>query len=152
MKTNIICRIYNALYIIMILFGILIISGCYGGGTEVGNPASYEAPSISNLSLSQTSSPSAVTGGKIIDLSGSVDFTDEDGNVSNLIIDITDSNNNRVYWINYPIEGFYGQTSGTVEFSISFSVDAEADYYILEIYIVDETGNESDPLQVEFIA
>ena len=44
MKTNIICRIYNALYIIMILFGILFISGCSGGGTEVGNPAAPVNP------------------------------------------------------------------------------------------------------------
>jgi inhibitor of cysteine peptidase len=44
MKTNIICRIYNALYIIMILFGILFTSGCSGGGTEVGNPPyTYDA-------------------------------------------------------------------------------------------------------------
>jgi hypothetical protein len=143
---------YKYLFIFtVLLLGFLLVSGCSGGGTEVGNPefaASDTPPSISNLVYSCTSSTNVETGEEEIILTGSVDFAEDDGNISNLIIDIIDSDGFQIEFMTETIEGFYGQTSGTVEFAVN--IDAEPGDYIFEIYIMDEANNESNVLTGEF--
>jgi hypothetical protein len=152
MKEYLICLKYKYLFIFTaILLGFLLVSGCLGGGTEVGNPesaASDRPPSISNLVYSCTPSTNIETGEEEITLTGSVDFSDDDGNISHLIIDIIDSYGFQIEPITKTIEGFYGQISGTVEFTVN--IDAEPGDYIFEIYIMDEANNESNVLTGEF--
>jgi hypothetical protein len=159
MKIDPICIRYKSIFIAAILFVVLIFSGCAGGGTEVANPTASEsegsagqALSISNLVYSSTlisdDSDAAVSEARMTTVTGSVEFMDNDGNVSFLIIDIIDSDDNQVEQITEPIEGFSEQTSGTVEFTIN--IDAEPGDYTFEVYIMDETDNESNVLTGTF--
>jgi hypothetical protein len=148
MKEDLIYLKYKYLFIFTaILLGFLLVSGCAGGGTEVGNPAFDTPPSISNLVYSCTSSTNTATGGEEIILTGSIDFSDDDGNISHLIIDIIDSYGVQIEPVTESIEGFSGQTSGTVEFTVN--IDAQPGD-IFEIYIMDEANNESNVLTGEF--
>jgi hypothetical protein len=156
MKIHPIYKRYKSIFVLTILFVILFISGCAGGGTEAGNPAQSAGPyesdsadsmlSISNLDYAPTSTE---VGGGEINVTGSVDFMDEDGNVSFLIIDIIDSDNRQVEQITETIEGLSGQTSGTVDFTLTIDTEFQEDY-TFEVYIMDETDNESNVLTGTF--
>ena len=159
MKIYPIYKRYKSIFIAAILFLIILLSGCAGGGTEVGNPASSDSnstpagsettpPSILNLIYFPASATYETGGGEII-FTGSVDFEDQGGDVSYIIIDIIDSDNNQVEQITEPIEGFSGQTSGTVDFTITIPIESP-DTYTFEVYIMDESDNESNILTGTF--
>jgi hypothetical protein len=78
-----------------------------------------------------------------------VSFEDDDGNVSDLIIDIIDPYDVQVDQITEPIEGFSGQTSGTVDFTLTIYAESPGDY-TFEVYIMDERDNESNVLTGTF--
>ena len=125
--------------------GILTIVASSGGG---GSSANQNAPNISNLSYNPRSAELGAGGGAIT-MFGSVDFTDTNGNISQVILNIFDSAMNQIDSVSSPIQGASGITSGTIQASYSVNTTVE-DTYTFDVYIVDTTNLTSNILTGTF--
>jgi N-acetylneuraminic acid mutarotase len=129
----------------VIAFGFAaIISSCGGGGDGGGNQ-SGSAPVISNLSYSPTS---AKVGGSGL-ITGSIDFLDNNDNVSSLTITIFDANDKQLGTTTNPLTAVSGIKSGrmNVEAQIDTSVEG---VYTFDISITDTTNLTSNVLVGNF--
>ena len=128
----------------------LSLAGCGGGGGSGGGQVpvpTSTAPQISNL----TYSPEFVfvdEGGGQIDVFGSVDFTDPDGDVSMFVLEVFNSSGQMVSDVSEPIAAA-GITAGTLQGVVTVGTTIVGDYSI-NIYVVDATSKRSNTLIGEF--
>ena len=132
----------------VITFGLITIIGTAGEGHLEINLNPRNAPGISNLSYSPKSTIVSSVGGTIT-FRGSIDFIDDDGDVTTVIIDMFDPDGNQIAQINEPIEGVSGKTSGTIPITVSVYT-LSADEYIFELYVMDASDHESNVLTGTF--
>ena len=131
---------------ITLLISIIVISvltACGGGGGGGGGSSSATAPGISNLQYS----PNTATvgqGGGAVTVNGTVDFIDNEGDVSTLIINSSDGTSTTVQ-----ISGVDGITAGTI--AVVAVVDTSiAGNFPFTVYIRDKTGLKSNELTGTF--
>lgn len=110
---------------------------------------SNQPPVISNLQYSPQSADLNEGGGNIT-VTGTVNFSDEDGNVSSYILTISDSDGNVVDTLTDTISGAEGVTSGVLNLTVTVSTTT-ADNYSLSIYLTDSTWAQSNTLTGTFI-
>ena len=149
LKTSLIFVLFRYVFLLFVIVSgvITIVASGDGGGGYAGrefSPPPNTAPSISNLSYSPTSTTVGSNGG-MITVTGSIDFSDGEGNVSILYIAILDSTDNRIQQIEEVLEGLTGITSGEISFEVSVDTTG-AESYTFEIYVVDVYGSESNEL------
>ena len=126
-------RIMTAL---MVLTFITILSGCDD------NEDHGSAPIISALIIS----PQIIPVGEQSPINGSVTFSDDDGDVAELMIDLDGTEMEPVV-----INGAEGMTDGTVNFTLLVPAPA-ARAYDVDFRIIDDEGNESNQLSDSFTA
>jgi hypothetical protein len=110
-----------------------------GNNTIEGNET---APSIGDL----TFSPAVYvidSGGKAVPITGSISFSDGDGNMSTLRIVLSDAAGNELDTIDQPA-GVSGSTSGTLNFT--FDIDSSRSAYSFEVQVIDATNLVSNVL------
>jgi N-acetylneuraminic acid mutarotase len=129
---------------------LLLVAGCGGGGGGGGGPAplpSGTAPQISNFVFS----PEFVfvdEGGGQADIFGTIDFTDPDGDVAQLVLDIFDGSGQLVANLTeaIPVSGI---TSGTLQGAVTVGTGVVG-YYSVSIHLVDDTSRVSNTLTGQF--
>lgn len=125
--------------------GVIIIAASGGGGEDNNG----SAPVISNLALNTTSIVIGVGDQFIL---GSMDFEDDDGNISTMTISVFDSNDELIDTNTGGIEGISGEKTGTIY--IEGSLDPSYlifGIYKIEIYLTDETNLKSNVLERNII-
>ena len=98
------------------------------------------SPEISAL----TYSPSTVTTGQQATITGSMQFTDEDGDLSKLKGDAVLPDGMKAQIADASLSGLE-QTTGTLPFQILI-VPPQPGVYRFSLYLTDESGNESNKL------
>jgi N-acetylneuraminic acid mutarotase len=114
------------------------VAGCGGGGGS----ASATAPTIGNLQFY----PEAVyvsTTPAIF--SGSISFSDPDGDLASATIAILDGGGGTVSTVSTPVQSASGVTSGTIQGSITAAVSV-AGSYTFQVYVTDVRGLHSNTL------
>jgi hypothetical protein len=130
----------------VITAGILSTLGSGGGGG--GGDGSGTAPSLSNLQYS----PQAAfinDGGGFIDIFGTIDFTDPDGDLASFVIIVFDSSHVEVGRLSGPIVGAAGITAGQAAFVMTVDTTVAGDFSF-STYVVDSKGNQSNALNGTF--
>ena len=127
------------LYCVIIL-GITSILASGGGSNNGGD----SAPSIDTLDYSPQRA-FLNDGGGSINLSGSVNFHDPDGDISGYVLTIADSSHNVTSTLSDPIPGLNGITSATLILSL-FVTTTTPDDYSFSFYLIDSKGNTSNTL------
>jgi hypothetical protein len=113
-----------------------------GGGDGGGGSAPTSAPTITNLQYS----PQAVyVSSTPAFFSGSLSFSDPDGDLASATITIVDSSGATVSTASTPVQGAAGVTSGTIQGSITAAV-ATAGSYTLQVFVTDARGLRSNSL------
>ncbi len=132
---------------VMLFLPLTIILTCCGGGGGGGAPA-QNVPSIANLQYSPTAAY-ANSGSGEATVTGSIDFSDPNGNLAALTVTIFNSNGQQVSTITQPITGASGITNGTI--SISGTIDTTViGLFTFKIYVTDATGHSSNSLTGTF--
>jgi hypothetical protein len=114
-------------------------SNTNGNNTIAGNET---APSIGDLAFS----PAVYvidSGGSAVPITGSISFSDGDGNMSTLRIIVSDAAGNEVDTIDQPA-GVSGSTSGTLNFT--FDIDSSRSAYSFAVQVIDATNLVSNTL------
>ncbi len=106
------------------------------------------APSISNL-LYSPASTTVGSGSGTITVTGSVDFVDNEGDISTLIIDVFDSADNQIKHYNESTTAISGQTSSTVSVSLNLDTSLESDF-TFQLYLLDTSNLKSNILTGNF--
>jgi N-acetylneuraminic acid mutarotase len=119
----------------------LALSGCGGGGGGDNGVA----PTISALSFSPTTAYVNDGGGQI-DVIGTLDFTDPNGDLSSVTITVLDSIGQTVVSQEVPVSGATGITAGTIQGTITISTATAGDYTV-QVYASDIRGLSSNVLQ-----
>lgn len=130
----------------VILLMLLLLSSCFGGGG--GSDGSGTAPSIDNLNYSPQGAFLNAGGGSIT-LSGSIDFIDPDGDISNYVLTIVDSGLNVISTLSDPIPGVGGITNATLLLLVQVNTTIVDDYGF-SVYLNDSKGNTSNILSGVF--
>jgi hypothetical protein len=113
-----------------------------GGGDGGGGSAPATAPTISNLQYSPqavyvSTTPAIFT--------GSISFSDPEGDLASATITIVDSGGGTVSTALTPVQGATGVTSGTIQGSITTAV-AAAGNYTFQVFVTDARGLRSNTL------
>lgn len=123
---------------------VILTTGCGGsGGGTAGT-----APSISNLSYSP-STAYVNDGGGQIDIFGTFDFVDPDGNLDSLTIIVQDSGGQNVQSETITISGVSGLTSGTIQGAIAITTSMAGNFTV-QIYVTDTIGFRSNTIEFVF--
>ena len=119
------------------------------GGSTSGSAAETDPdpPAISNLVLSPTDIPV----GKVSTVSGTVDFADKNADVSQLAIDVTLPSGAKQSSGKTELQGAKGNPGGRVAVAI-FPQPPVAGRYLVEVYVVDAKGHESNHLNATLTA
>lgn len=128
------------------IFLSLLITDCGGGGggSSSGEGQNYnEVPTISNLQLSPSSAVLKQSNGTIT-VTGTIDFTDSDGDITTLRLKVSNGTD-----LTSLVGGAIGETSGTVEGSFSISTESTGEYSF-EVWLIDSQGNNSNKLSGTF--
>lgn len=99
-------------------------------------------PAIANL----TYSPMTVTTGQASVVTGSMTFTDEDGDLAELGAEVTLPDSTKQSLPKSDIRGLAGQTEGTLAFQLSFIPPAPGAYGFA-LFVIDEGERESNRLE-----
>ncbi len=129
-----------------IVFLIQLLGACSSGGGD--SSIAGTAPSISSLTID----PSQVyvgDGGGQADVSGSFYFTDPDGDLSTVTLNIFDASDQLITSNVAPISGASGLTSGIIQGTVTVTT-AIAGEYKVKIYVTDSSGNNSNILETIF--
>ena len=125
-----------------------LIAGCGGGGGGSSQP--QHAPTISNLQYTPQSATLNQDGG-LINVTGTLDFNDIDGNLSTLTINIYDSNGTPLAPpTTSQIQGASGVTSGTIGIVVAVNTTV-AGSYSFGIHVTDSIGLQSNVIMRTFI-
>jgi hypothetical protein len=95
-----------------------------------------------------TFSPEVVTVGQSNTVTGTFAFDDPDGDAGRIAFRITDPSNQTQDVEPQEVPGLRGQTSGTVQFTLSFQ-PAAAGLHTIEVWLIDDTDFESNHLSGE---
>lgn len=131
--------------VILTISLVILVTSCGGSG----GASSGTAPSISNLSYSPTAAYVNDGGGEI-DISGTFDFVDPDGDLNSLIITVQDSNGQIVQSETITIGGVSGLKSGTIQGLVTIPTTVSGDYRV-QIYVIDTAGLRSNSLESGFL-
>ena len=124
---------------LLLVFLAMILWTCGGGGGGGGGPT---APTISDLQYSPQVEYTSTTP---TTFSGSISFSDPDGDLSSATLTIADSSGATVSTETIPIQGAAGLTSGTGGASVIATL-LVADNYTIQVYVTDEAGLRSNVL------
>ncbi|MHB0929423.1 MAG: hypothetical protein ACYC3W_11085 [Candidatus Nanopelagicales bacterium] len=130
----------------VLLFALLVTSGCGGGGSTNGggNGAGGTPPAISNAVVSPTSAQ-LNQGGGAINVNLTMNFVDPDGDVVSFTLDVFDQSNTRISTHTYPISGVSGVTSGVIN-GIFVVETTTVGSWTTHIYVTDADGALSNTL------
>lgn len=106
------------------------------------------APTITSLFYDPSSAQLDSGGGAAI-VTGTVDFTDPEGDISGITIEVFTSTGQKLSATSTAIEGVAGMTSGSILGSLIISTTA-AGNYTFEIFVADATGRISNRLSGTF--
>ena len=96
-------------------------------------------PALSDFTFEN---PAVSTGG-VVQVQGSIDYVDGDGDIESLFIKVTIPNGQSQTVGPSPAEGVQGRRTGT--FGFGFSLNAAASgVYVLEVWVVDQQGSPSN--------
>jgi len=129
-------KIEFGLFIVLIT---TLLAGCGSGG---GGGGGSTAPAISNLQYVPQAAYVSTTETLF---TGSVSFSDADGDLSSTTLTIVDSNGAIVSTTTTPIQGGSGQTVGTIQGTVNALLPV-ADNYTVEVYVTDAQGHQSNVL------
>ena len=119
------------------LVGALGVVGC--GSDDDGDKGS--APSIDSLSYS----PETITMGQQATISGTLSFSDPDGDLSGIAYAITTPSGQSQTAPQSPLQGTAGHTAGVLQFAFAL-IPPEAGQYPFEIWVSDAAGHASNHL------
>jgi len=121
-----------------------------GPGPAQYGPTRTTSPVISNLSYSPTSVVQGAGGG-VVTVTGTLDFTDPDGDVISErgCVDTCPTGGPRICQINR-ISGAMGLTSGVIKLSVPVQTTGTPGVYGGDFTVIDSKGLESNTLQVSF--
>ena len=119
--------------------------GCGGGGGTSGNGA----PVIANLSVFPPRATLNEGVGGITDVSGSLDFSDDGGDLLEAWLQVHDSAGTLIDNLVIPIQAG-GIKQGTLVGAFSIGTTA-ADVYVINVSVKDSVGNVSNTLSVMFV-
>jgi len=126
---------------------LLILAACGGGGGGGGDGGGgtdlCTAPQISNLEVTPNYA-FFMTGNGTGFTSARIDYIDPDGDPGRIRIEVSDGSS-----LTIDIPSTVNATSGTLEAAVSFST-LERGVFTAEIWLVDQAGNESNRLSVDF--
>ena len=123
-------------------------AGCGGGGDgDFPHQAPGTSPSISNLEISQTSAVHNEGGGRI-DVGISVDFTDREGDVNHMSVNVLDGSGAILYVVGSSLS-LGGINSGTASGTVQIVTDTLGDF-TLRVWLVDQTVRASNKLDAQF--
>jgi hypothetical protein len=135
----------------------LICAGCNGGsggdGSEprpddiVPDEESGSSPSISNLEILPSSAVLNEGGGRISS-EIRVDFTDQEGDVDYMRVNVLDESGSVLDIVDFPL-ALDGGVSGTARGTVELDTDTPGDFTI-SVGVVDETDRESNKLDAPF--
>ncbi|MBT8108015.1 MAG: hypothetical protein KJP17_07245 [Gammaproteobacteria bacterium] len=114
--------------------------GGSGGGGQVGT-----APTISNLSFSPEAAYVDTDGGQV-NVIGTVDFADPDGDIESLTIVVLDSTGQVIDDITALIEGIGGSASGTIQGELVADTSV-AGTYTVRVHVTDSRNHQSNRLE-----
>ena len=133
--------------ICVLVFGPLAGCGGGGGGASIGGGAQSHRPVISNLVVS----PSMVLhnqGGGSVFVDVSVEFTDEDANVSSISTVVLDSSGGELSRSFDALPQLRGQTGGMAEVAIPIDTETVGTFAI-RVWLLDSSLNESNTLEMQ---
>jgi hypothetical protein len=130
----------------IIMLGVLSIIGSAGGGGGAGG--SGTAPTISNLQYDPHGSMVNDNDGSV-DVEGSVDFTDPDGDIASYVLTTYDSSHNVVTTLSDSIPQLSGITAGNLMFTLAIDTTVVGDFSF-EGYLIDVMGNQSNVVSGTF--
>lgn len=146
---------YNRFIVMVILYtlvgpAILISMSCGGGGGGgSGSITITGIPSISNLQYS----PQTVTqnqGGGVVTVTASINFVDEKGDLTALILNVYNSQGVIVLTGTTSLQSISGRTSGVFTFQLQGVSTTNIGNYTFEVYVTDAVGNVSNKLTGTF--
>lgn len=123
-----------------------LLAGCGGGGGGGGNAGN--APVIANLRYAPGFAQLNAGGGTVT-VTGSVDFTDPDGDVSSVVIETFDPAGQPLGSTTTPVPGAAGLRSGTVTVSVLAPTTVAGDF-TFQVFVADATGRTSNRLTGTF--
>jgi len=113
-------------------------AGCADdGGGDPGAP-----PTVSNLALT----PETVTAGSLVTLSGTMRFSDPDGDVALLVSELELPGGATQPGPETPVAGAAGITTGDVPFQLALQTSAPGALTV-RVWLVDTKGNPSNTLE-----
>jgi N-acetylneuraminic acid mutarotase len=132
------------------LLTLLALAGCGGDGSEpAGNGNAVNvAPSISNFVLTPAIVELNDSGGQV-DVLGSFDFSEPDGNLSSVTLNIFDAAGNTLRTEMDNIPDATGVKAGTIEGLATMSTTALADFSF-QVFLTDTAGLQSNRLNAAF--
>lgn len=119
---------------------ILLLPAC--SDEQLGSP-----PEISDLSYS----PSSVTAGQLATVQGSFSFEDPDGDLLEMLVTLTDPAGNNMEMPATEVTDAKGKTIGIVTLQLALVAPAPGTYPFA-VLVVDENGNDSNPLTGSIVA
>lgn len=128
------------------VISVILCVGCGGGGGGGENPGN--APTITNLNYSPSSAQLNEGGGTVL-VTGTIDFTDQDGDVSSLTISTYNAAGQPIATTTSPVPGAIGKTSGAVAVSVSVPTTV-AGSYTFQVFLTDATNHNSNHLSGTF--
>jgi hypothetical protein len=122
-------------------FGLVVVAAC---GHENDLPP---VPSVSDLVLEN---PSVAVGGPV-QVKGSMSYLDGDADLTSLYVKVTTPGGQTQTVGPSPATGVENRRAGTLAFAFTLSAEVVGDYQ-LELWVVDEAGNESNHLSATVTA
>jgi Bacterial Ig-like domain len=121
------------------------LTACGGGGG--GSSASPTPPVLSNLNYSPTDTAQTQSG--TFAVQGTVNFTDAGGDLKSLEVVVSDPNGKQVSDDSTPVQGASGQTSGTIQGSVTVPTST-AGTFTFKLTATDAAGSVSNALTGTF--
>lgn len=124
------------------LFLLAVVAASCGGGGGGGGAPPATAPTVSNLQFS----PQAVyVSATPATFSGSISFSDPDGDLASLTLTVLDAGGGTLSSMTAPVQGASGATSGTIQGSVTAAVSV-AGNLTFQVYVTDTRGLRSNTL------
>ena len=121
------------------------LTACDSGGAEPVPAGS--APVVEGLSLAQETVPV----GEVVQISGQLDFSDADADVTHFAATIAQQGVQPVTLDDTPVQGAAGLSAGTVPFALAIMAPT-AGPVAIEVWLVDAAGHTSNVLGAELRA
>ena len=134
---------FRACFEVFFLATLLVGCGIHDGGSDID---SY--PSIANVAISPTTAPQN-QGGGAINVNLTMNFADPGGDIASFTVNIYDQNNNQLSTSTYPLLGYSGVLSGTINGIIVARTDTVGTY-TYKVFVTDNFGEISNVVAVEF--